>query len=98
MTREIRPVISGTNWQGIWTLYTREVHRYLKIFGQTLLAPIITAILFLTVFGIVFGENRTVGNLSYIEFLAPGLLMMTILQNAFANTSTSIISQKRTTR
>tara|TARA_B100001250_G_scaffold402978_1_gene416839 strand:- start:117 stop:905 length:789 start_codon:yes stop_codon:yes gene_type:complete len=92
--REIRPVISGTNWQGIWTLYTKEVHRYFKIFGQTLLAPIITAILFLTVFGIVFGDNRRVGELTYLEFLAPGLLMMTILQNAFANTSTSLISQK----
>ena len=92
--REIRPVIGGTNWQGIWTLYTKEVHRYFKIFGQTLLAPIITAILFLTVFGIVFGDNRRVGELTYLEFLAPGLLMMTILQNAFANTSTSLISQK----
>ena len=91
---EIRPVVSGTNWQGVWTLYTKEVHRYFKIFGQTLLAPIITAILFLTVFGVVFGDNRTVGTLTYIEFLAPGLLMMTILQNAFANTSTSLISQK----
>ena len=92
--REIRPVISGTNWQGIWTLYTKEVHRYFKIFGQTLLAPIITAILFLTVFGIVFGDNRRVGELTYLEFLAPGLLMMTILQNAFANTATSLVSQK----
>jgi len=91
---ELRPVITGTNWQGIWTLYAKEVHRYIKIFGQTLLAPIITTLLFLTVFGVVFGDGRTVGKLTYIEFLAPGLLMMTILQNAFANTSTSLISQK----
>jgi ABC-2 type transport system permease protein len=89
-----RPVITGTNWQGLWTLYAKEVHRYIKIFGQTLLAPIITTLLFLTVFGVVFGDGRTVGKLTYIEFLAPGLLMMTILQNAFANTSTSLISQK----
>ena len=91
---ELRPVIKGTNWQGIWTLYAKEVHRYIKIFGQTLLAPIITTLLFLAVFGVVFGDGRTVGKLTYIEFLAPGLLMMTILQNSFANTSTSLISQK----
>ena len=93
-TRGFRPVVKGPNWRGIWTLYAKEVHRYFKIFGQTLLAPIITALLFLIVFGIVFGDGRTVGKLTYIEFLAPGLLMMTILQNAFANTSTSLISQK----
>ena len=91
---DFRPVITGTNWRGIWTLYAKEVHRYIKIFGQTLLAPIITTLLFLIVFGVVFGDGRTVGKLTYIEFLAPGLLMMTILQNAFANTSTSLISQK----
>ena len=89
-----RPPVKGTNWHGMWTLYQREVRRYLKIFGQTLLAPIVTTLLFLTVFGVVFGGGRKVGDLTYIEFLAPGLLMMTILQNAFANTSTSLISQK----
>ena len=89
-----RTVVTGTNWRGMWTLYNREVHRYLKIFGQTLLAPIITMLLFLIVFGVVFGGERRIGGLTYLEFLAPGLLMMAILQNAFANTSTSIISQK----
>ncbi|MBT3989702.1 MAG: ABC transporter permease [Rhodospirillaceae bacterium] len=91
---KIRPVLTSTNWQGLWTLYAKEVHRYLKIFGQTLLAPIITTLLFLTVFGVAFGGGRTVNGLPYVEFLAPGLLMMTILQNAFANTSTSLIQQK----
>lgn len=90
----IRPVLSGANWRGLWTLYSKEVHRYVKIFGQTLLAPIITTLLFLTVFAVAFGGGRTVNGLPYIEFLAPGLLMMTILQNAFANTSTSLIQQK----
>ena len=89
-----RTVVTGTNWRGMWTLYNREVHRYLKIFGQPLLAPIITMLLFLIVFGVVFGGERRIGGLTYLEFLAPGLLMMAILQNAFANTSTSIISQK----
>ncbi len=91
---KIRPALTGANWRGIWTLYSKEVRRYLKIFGQTLLAPIITTLLFLTVFGVAFGGNRTVGGLPYVEFLAPGLLMMTILQNAFANTSVSLIQSK----
>jgi ABC-2 type transport system permease protein len=92
--QEIRPVLVGINWQGMWTLYAKEVHRYLKIFGQTLLAPIITTFLFMIVFGVVFGDGRNVNGQPYIEFLAPGLLMATILQNAFANTSVSLIQQK----
>lgn len=91
---KFRPVLTGANWQGLWTLYAKEVRRYFKIFGQTLLAPIITTLLFLTVFGVAFGGGRTVNGLPYVEFLAPGLLMMAILQNAFANTSTSLIQQK----
>ena len=90
----IRPVLTSANWRGLWTLYTKEVHRYFKIFGQTLLAPIITTLLFLTVFAVAFGGGRTINGLPYVEFLAPGLLMMTILQNAFANTSTLLIQQK----
>lgn len=90
----IRPALTGPNWRGMWTLYIKEVHRYLKIFGQTLLAPIITTLLFLMVFSVAFGNGRMVDGLPYVEFLAPGLLMMTILQNSFANTSTSLIQQK----
>jgi len=91
---KITKPISSTNWRGLWTLYSREVRRFIKIIGQTLLAPIITTILFLIVFVVAFGKDRQIGELSYTEFLVPGLMMMTILQNAFANTSTSIISQK----
>jgi len=89
-----RPARGLANWQGLATLYAKEVHRFLKIFGQTLLAPIVTTLLFLTVFAVVFGGGRTVAGMPYVEFLAPGLIMMTILQNAFANTSTSIIQAK----
>ncbi len=91
---KITKPISSTNWRGLWTLYSREVRRFVKIIGQTLLAPIITTILFLIVFVVAFGKDRQIGELSYTEFLVPGLMMMAILQNAFANTSTSIISQK----
>ena len=89
-----RPAQGRANLRGLATLYAKEVRRFLKIGGQTLVAPIITTILFLTVFSVAFGTDRQVAGLPYIEFLGPGLIMMTILQNAFANTSTSLIQQK----
>ena len=89
-----RPSLGQSNWLGLKALYLKEIQRFLKIFGQTLIAPVVTTLLFLTVFSITFGSNRTVAGLTYVEFLAPGLIMMTILQNAFANTSTSLIQQK----
>ena len=93
-TAPTRPAQGRANLRGLSTLYAKEVRRFLKIGGQTLVAPIITTILFLTVFSVAFGTDRRVAGLTYIEFLGPGLIMMTILQNAFANTSTSLILQK----
>ncbi len=84
----------NVNWTGVWTLYAKEVRRYLKIIGQTIIAPVVTTFLFLTVFTVAFGADRVVNGLPYIVFLTPGLIMMSILQNAFANASTSIIQQK----
>ena len=89
-----RPSLGLANWIGLRTLYLKEVQRFLKIFSQTLVAPVVTTLLFLAVFSIAFGINRNVAGLPYIVFLGPGLIMMTILQNSFANTSTSIIQQK----
>jgi len=86
------------NWLGVWTLYKREVSRFLTVWKQTLVAPIVQTLLFMTVFQLAFG-NR--GNLSgdfaglkYGDFLAPGLLIMAILQNAFANSSSSLVISK----
>lgn len=89
-----RPSRGHSNWLGLKTLYMREVQRFIKISGQTVVAPIVTTFLFLTVFNVAFGSNRIVAGLPYIEFLGPGLIMMAILQNTFANTSTSLIQQK----
>ncbi|MEE2745425.1 MAG: ABC transporter permease [Pseudomonadota bacterium] len=83
-----------SNWLGLQTLYIKEVSRFFKVFGQTLIAPIVTTLLFLIVFSVAFGSNRMVNGIPYLEFLLPGLIMMTILQNSFANTSTSLIQQK----
>ncbi|SEO65106.1 ABC-2 type transport system permease protein [Salinihabitans flavidus] len=83
------------NWLGLWTLASREVQRFTVVWTQTLLAPLVTAGLFLMIFNIAIGPRRgDVMGVVFIEFLAPGLLMMTVIQNAFANTSSSIVISK----
>ncbi len=83
------------NWIGLWTLYTREVRRFLKVKTQTVMAPMVTTLLFLAVFSLALGGNaRMVGDIPFMEFLAPGLIMMAMAQNSFANTSSSIVVAK----
>lgn len=83
------------NWLGLWTFYKKEVQRFLKVVFQTVAAPVMSTLLFLLVFMLAFGANRpSVGDVSYIVFLAPGLIMMAILTNAFANSSSSLIIGK----
>ena len=85
----------SVNWIGFWTLYKKEVQRFMKVPLQTIIAPVITALLFLAVFSLAFADTRRfVGDLPYLQFLAPGLIMMTVVQNAFANTSSSIMIAK----
>ncbi len=92
----IRPIqIAGINWIGLQTLYVREVQRFIKVALQTLAAPVITSILFLMVFSVAIGDRASVPNgVDFVTFLVPGLVMMTVLQNAFANTSSSIVVSK----
>lgn len=83
------------NTVGLFTLYKREVDRFLNVYLQTLVAPVITTLLFYTIFALAFGGiARQVGDVPFLEFLAPGLIMMTMVQNAFANTSSSIVISK----
>jgi ABC-2 type transport system permease protein len=86
------------NGLGLWTLYQREVGRFLKVWMQTVFAPVVTTLLFMTVFKLAFGDRgQLTGDfeaLRYNDFLAPGLIMMAILQNAFANTSSSLVQAK----
>ena len=89
-----RPSLGLYNWIGLKTLYLKEIQRFLKIYSQTLIAPVVTTLLFLVVFSVTFGNNRIVAGLPYVVFLGPGLIMMAILQNSFSNTSTSLIQQK----
>ena len=83
------------NWLGLYTLVLREVMRFWAVWTQTILAPLVTAGLFLAIFSIAIGPNRgTVMGVGFTTFIAPGLLMMTVIQNAFANTSSSIMIAK----
>ncbi|MDE3029779.1 MAG: ABC transporter permease, partial [Paracoccaceae bacterium] len=83
------------NWLGCTTLARREVMRFVAVWSQTLMAPLITAALYLAVFSIAVGPTRgSVQGVPFLNFLAPGILMMTVIQNAFANTSSSIVVAK----
>lgn len=83
------------NWLGLYTLVLREVRRFMVIWTQTVLGPVVTASLFLAVFALAIGPTRgDVMGVPFVEFLAPGLLMMSVIQNAFANSSSSIMSSK----
>lgn len=83
------------NWMGLYTLAARETRRFLAVWTQTLLAPLVTAAIFMTVFVLAIGPSRgPVMGVPFIEFLAPGILMMNVIQNAFANTSSSIVIAK----
>lgn len=83
------------NWLGLQTLIQREVMRFVNVYSQTVMAPVATAVLFMTVFTLAFGARRPIsGDLPFDQFLAPGILMMAVIQNAFANTSSSIMISK----
>jgi ABC-2 type transport system permease protein len=86
---------AGVNWMGLRTLLEREVKRFAKVSAQTLIAPLITTILYISVFALALGgRGAPIGGVSYIDFLAPGLIMMGVINNAFQNASSSLIIAK----
>lgn len=85
----------NVNWVGAYTLYVKETLRFLSVFSQTVLGPILTAVLFLLVISLALGNDRAnVLGVSFIEFLAPGLIAMQFLQQAFSHSSSSILMGK----
>ena len=85
----------GPNWRGLWTLYLKEVRRFMKVYTQTIAAPLVTTLLFFAIFTLALGGAvKVVNGVPFAEFLAPGLVMMAITQNAFANTSSSLVISK----
>ncbi len=82
------------NWIGFKTLYLREVKRFWKVGMQTVMAPVVTTLLYMLVFVVAVGGGREVHGVAYGTFVAPGLIMMQILSNAFANSSSSLLQAK----
>ena len=86
---------AGVNWLGFWTLYMKEVRRFAKIPAQTVVAPLMMSLLYMLVFGVATkGARPPVHGIVYTQFVAPGLVMMNVLNNAFANSSSSILQAK----
>lgn len=82
--------------RGFITLFYKEVLRFWKVAAQTVAAPVLTALLYLLIFSHVLASHVEVHGVPYASFLVPGLVMMSVLQNAFANTSSSLIQSKVT--
>src|SRR5438128_12259060 len=84
------PVIRNVNWGGLKTLYVKEVRRFFKVQLQTVWAPAVTTLLFLVIFTVALSRGgRMVMGVPFADFIAPGLIVMGMLQNAFANSSFS---------
>jgi len=89
------PIITGINRIGLWSLYIKEVRRFLKVQTQTIWGPAVSTVLFLIIFDVALGRgDRTVLGVPFSSFLAPGLIMMAMMQNAFANSSFSLLAGK----
>lgn len=87
--------IGKINTIGLITLVRKECARFTNVYLQTIVTPMVTTILYYAIFALAFGgAKRMVGDVPYLVFLAPGLIMMSMMQNAFANTSSSIMISK----
>ena len=85
----------GINWIGVQTLYLREVRRFWKVGAQTVAAPVVTTLLYMLVFVVALqGARPPLHGTPFALFVAPGLIMMAVLNNAFANASSSLIQAK----
>ena len=86
---------NGVNWRGMYTLYAREVRRFWKVGMQTVAAPVVTTLLYMLIFVVAMrGASPPIHGTPYAQFVAPGLIMMAILNNSFANASSSLIQAK----
>lgn len=88
--------MGALNWRGLWTLMAKETIRYLKIWPQTILSPLIMTYLFYSVFVVSngIGVPRTVGGIPFLHFIIPGLVMMSMAQSAFISPAVALILSK----
>ena len=81
----------SSNYLSVWSLFKKEVLRFMKVGIQTVIGPAVSSLLFLAVFNLALGRSvQTINGVEFANFIAPGLIMMTILQNSFANSASSI--------
>ncbi len=89
------PTIHRINRMGLWTLYMKEVRRFFKVQTQTIWAPAVTTLLYLMIFTVAMGQGgRQVLGVPFASFIAPGLIVMGMINNAFANTSFNFLAGK----
>jgi ABC-2 type transport system permease protein len=89
-------VSAAASLAGAGTLFRKEVLRFWKVAFQTVAAPVLTSVLYLLIFGHVLDTREALPGVGYTSFLVPGLVMMSVLQNAFANSSSSLVQSKVT--
>ena len=83
------------NWYGTYSLTLREVKRFLRVYNQTLITPAVSALIFLAVFALAVGARKhEINGIKFINFMGYGLIIMSIVQNAFGNSSSSLIMSK----
>ena len=83
------------NWTGFWSLYVKEVSRFIVVWAQTLLSPLVSSLLFLSVISLAIGNERgDVLGFSFISFLAPGLIIMSMIQQSFSHSTSSLMIGK----
>ena len=86
---------AGNNWVALTTIWIKECTRFLRIWVQTLVPPAITMSLYFVIFGNLIGQRiGDMGGFSYMEFIVPGLIMMSVITNSYANVSSSFFSAK----
>ena len=92
----VRRDINIVNWLGLYSLYIKEVRRFTNLFLQTISAPMVTTLLFVIVFSVAIDRGAGKEGIPYMTFLIPGLLMMSVLQNSYANSSSAFMTAKVT--
>src|SRR5277367_6674100 len=87
--------LARAEWVGFTTIVIREFNRIVRIWGQTIVPPTVTATLYFVIFGSLIGKRvGTVGGYDYMQFIAPGLIMMTVITNSYGNVVSSFFGAK----
>ena len=83
------------NWYGAYILTVKEVLRFMRVYHQTIIAPIVSSMIFMAIFHLSIGSHKpTINNIPFLDFMGYGLIMMSMIQNSFSNSSSSLIMSK----